>query len=80
MSLTGVRFGTPIKLYSVTGTLVFDHSYNGVSVDLSHLNKGLYLMSVEGFKAKNHKTIKFLQLKKPLKINGFFINTILKWI
>lgn len=52
VSLTGVSFGTPIKLYSVTGTLVFDHSYNGVSVDLSHLNKGLYLMSVEGFKAK----------------------------
>ena len=52
VSLSGVRFGTPIHLYSVTGTLVFDNSYNGVSVDLSHLNKGLYLMNVEVFKSK----------------------------
>jgi hypothetical protein len=49
---TEARFGTLIQLYSVTGTLVIDHSYNGVSLDLSHFNKGLYLMNVEGFKAK----------------------------
>jgi hypothetical protein len=52
VSLIGVRSGTSIQLYSVTGTLVFDHSYNGISLDLSHLNKGLYLMNVEGFKSK----------------------------
>lgn len=52
VSLTGVPSGTPIQLYSVTGSIVFDDSYNGVSLDLSLLNKGLYLINVEGFKSK----------------------------
>ena len=60
VSLIGVRSGTSIQLYSVTGILVFDHSYNGVSLDLSYLNKGLYLMNVEVLKLKKYKTINFL--------------------
>ena len=49
-------YGSDICIYSVTGTLVSKHSqWNGESIDVSHLNPGIYFVNT------NSTTLKFVK-------------------
>lgn len=45
--LRGIADGTPVRLYNVYGALVLTTTYNGNTLDLTHLPAGLYMLATQ---------------------------------
>ena len=52
VQLSGLIEGSRISIYSVTGAKASSHVFNGSSLNLSHLNTGVYFMETPGFAVK----------------------------
>jgi hypothetical protein len=52
VQLTGLDKGSHISIYSITGAKASSHTYDGSSLNLSHLNAGVYFLQTPGFAAK----------------------------
>ena len=52
LGITGLATGSLVSIYSVTGAKASSHVFNGSSLNLSHLNTGVYFMETPGFAVK----------------------------
>jgi hypothetical protein len=52
VEISGVEAGSEINIYTITGAKASNHVYNGSSLNLSHLNTGVYFMETPGFAVK----------------------------
>jgi hypothetical protein len=52
VEISGVEAGSEINIYTITGATASNHVYNGSSLNLSHLNTGVYFMETPGFAVK----------------------------
>lgn len=52
VEISGIEAGSKINIYTITGAKASNHVYNGRSLNLSHLNKGVYFMETPGFAVK----------------------------
>ncbi|WP_434035743.1 polysaccharide lyase family 7 protein [Formosa sp. 4Alg 33] len=60
ISFSGAEGFNNIKIYDHVGKLIVNQSYNGQSVDVSHLNSGLYIVRLSG----TSKTVNKRMIKK----------------
>ena len=51
VEISGIEAGSEIY-YTITGAKASNHVYNGSSLNLSHLNTGVYFMETPGFAVK----------------------------
>jgi hypothetical protein len=52
VEISGVEAGSEINIYTITGAKASNHVYNGGSLNLSHLDTGVYFMETPGFAVK----------------------------
>ena len=52
VEISGIEAGSKINIYTITGAKASNHVYNGRSLNLSHLNTGVYFMETPGFAVK----------------------------
>lgn len=52
VEISGIEAGSKINIYTITGVKASNHVYNGRSLNLSHLNTGVYFMETPGFAVK----------------------------
>lgn len=52
VEISGIEAGSEINIYTITGAKASNHVYNGSSLNLSHLNTGVYFMETPGFAVK----------------------------
>ena len=52
VEISGIEAGSEINIYTITGAKASNHIYNGSSLNLSHLNTGVYFMETPGFAVK----------------------------
>jgi len=52
VEISGIEIGNVINIYTVTGAKASTHVFNGSSLNLSHLDTGVYFMETPGFATK----------------------------
>lgn len=52
VEISGVEAGSEINIYTITGAKASNYVYNGSSLNLSHLNTGVYFIETPGFAVK----------------------------
>ncbi len=52
VEISGIEAGSKINIYTITGAKASNHVYNGRSLNLSHLNTGVYFIETPGFAVK----------------------------
>ena len=48
----GLDLGSKISIYAITGAKASSYTYNGQSLNLSHLNTGVYFLETPGYSVK----------------------------
>ena len=52
IKISGLNPEIQISIYSVSGALILNKSFNGKSIDVRNLKKGIYFLNAKGYKSK----------------------------